>query len=351
MPKFRPLNTMSLDDAVDELAGLMDAKPAQEGDPVDLLHWNQDFFVRCQELENRIRYLQSQTHQGPIMDPGSDTPMGAPEAAPETPAPKTMAERIQTRTDAFRDLLRRLQTNPHDRRLRKNTQTTRWHIQTMAREGGLPLPELPELPPLPGFVPKTSAGPVAVLSAEEAKRKGIPLPKGATGACLYGQVPPGLMPDAKAAPHRCCKTDNEKLQTLRDRYLLMLEVLDKMPNDLNARQNASKAHGRLRGAYEARHLPIDFPPFPYRKANCGEGQILPLPKPPGTTCPAIEAAKTQGETLPVLHRKIIRVTVAAHGRDCEVVLDDGSVIIGLTSISAEANMKDLASFSLMGRLA
>jgi hypothetical protein len=175
MPKFRPLDSLSFDQAVDELAGLMDAKRDALDDPLEMHHWLQDFGARVRDLEGWILghpqdpaptpTAQSEPDQAPsIPEPAIQEPTPPPEPKPEPPTPAlarghSIQERLNLRIEGYLRTLTKLAKDPCNRSLRILAATQRNQALNLARRNDLPEPSLEDLPLLPerkAVVPKVA---------------------------------------------------------------------------------------------------------------------------------------------------------------------------------------------------
>jgi hypothetical protein len=125
---MKPIHTLSIEEATQELEQLLDAKPSEEH-PLDLHHWNQAHGSRVAELQAWI-----------LMRPHQENPHPPTPKEPPMPAPRTPEQKLATLMARLERLL--------DQGDLRNAATARHEIRTLCREHNLPEPEAAhKLPP------------------------------------------------------------------------------------------------------------------------------------------------------------------------------------------------------------
>ena len=148
-----------------------------------------------------------------------------------------------------------------------------------------------------------------------------------------------LAPKAKAkplsptAPFRS-KTSADKIATRSAAYLVVIERLKTDPASKRYRSQARSTLGQIKvNAREGGLAMPDLPPIP--------------PFPPFIRH---KDHKPRPAKAPVQHH-IVQVIISADGRDCAAVLEDGSHLVRLTSLGADARVGNLAEFAFAGCMA
>ena len=151
-----PVNTLTEDQAVAELAEIMDSRPADE-EVLAVHHWQRDNAVRAQQLEAHIVHLQ---HLAPPQQLPPDPPP-APAATKEIPVSpkKTPQEKLDHLLRAFGSAMVLVHGAPGNRAFRDKVNTLRSNIRQLCRDEDLLEPKLQAMPDLPDPKPKGIARP------------------------------------------------------------------------------------------------------------------------------------------------------------------------------------------------
>jgi len=146
-----PVSTLTEDEAVAELADIMDARPADE-EVLAVHHWQRDNSIRARLLEAHIMQIQKlgkpQDAPPPQLQP---EPAPAPAATKEkfVPTPKTPKEKMETRVAAYARALENVKADPANRELRNLASKARSNVTIIAKSMKLVEPALEPLPALP----------------------------------------------------------------------------------------------------------------------------------------------------------------------------------------------------------
>ena len=184
-----PINQLTEDQAVEELARILDLAP-DEADQLAFVHWKQEFSRRAQQLEQHIVHLQKASGADALLGPEPETQDAPPHHLQPEPAPgpaatkekkpmgKSPKEKLAVQVDLYAENLAKSKADPTNTQLRKNVQTIRWRIGNMTKEFKLTYPDLEPLPPLPnplkGPAPKATHSMPPALEGR-AKRELEPL--------------------------------------------------------------------------------------------------------------------------------------------------------------------------------
>ena len=174
------IQTLTPDQAAEELALLLDEKFLVEDDPIQLHHWKEKNAQRQMDLEMWLMIHPPAVDETPA--PGSEV-VHSEDAPPQNlqpevdenpmPTPKvaTPEDRLTANRQKFLDLVAQLQVNPGNQPLRNKASIARSNYRNMEKNYKVAPVELPEIPAHPN--PRVFAPP----APKAKKEKPAPAPK------------------------------------------------------------------------------------------------------------------------------------------------------------------------------
>lgn len=181
------VTTLTEDQAVDELAAILDSAPSED-QVLELSVWKRDHTFRAQQLEAHIVHLQGLAKKQDALpqhlQPEVATPAVGTQKSPEkekrpvTPK-KTPKEKLQTLVGQYERARARVLPDPGNRLFRNRANVIKSHLKALCKEFKLqepklePLPELPDPKPRNTWTKKVKAAP-APSKVDEVLDKHLP---------------------------------------------------------------------------------------------------------------------------------------------------------------------------------
>ena len=160
-----PVHTLTLDQAVDELAAIFDSRP-DDDQVIALRRWKDEYSQRAVDLEAWI-LMKTPKEKAQQPEPAAETEDAPPQHLQKPPkvaakrkppiTKKTPAEKLKAYVADYARAVEKVAADPSNRPLRYAASTVRSHIKTLCSQFRLNMPELAPLPTLPDPKPKGGA--------------------------------------------------------------------------------------------------------------------------------------------------------------------------------------------------